>query len=243
MAADSVLPQMETRWEAAVAEACCLLLGAGLTLVLFLSVAGFGEKAAPAPEPEFVDLQAMSLPLEAPPPRPLETPPVSMPATPFSGLEVEAAESPVRIAVVPPDLTELMPAAAHAPAARIEAAQLYTEFKPRTGLDESFSRIFQEHEVDQRPTVLARPLPVIPSRLRGDADSVRLSVLILIDTKGRVGNARILGSSGNKEIDEILLEDIRQYWYFTPAIKQGRKVRCLAQQAVRVKWSSSPFDP
>lgn len=227
----------------ALAEGICLLLGAGATLALFLGVAHFAALDEPAPEADFADLRAMSLPMEAPPPRPTETPPVAVAATPFAGLEVGASDSSVRIAVVPPDLSQLLPVTTTAPAAKIEPAQLYTDFKPRADLEGDFSRIFQQHEVDQRPVVVSRPKPYIPPVVRGNAKTLRISVLILIDTRGAVGNVRVLEGSGNEHFDKILLYDISHSWIFSPAMKKGRKVRCLVQQNVRIVWEGgSPFD-
>jgi outer membrane biosynthesis protein TonB len=241
--AATLLPPAESPRAAALAEGLCLLLGAGFTLALFLSVAHFTGGEAPEPEADFADLRAISVPLETPPPRPVETPPVPVAATPFAGLEVAAADSPVRIAVVPPDLAALMPESTAAPAARIDSAQLYAEFKPKTELGGDLTRIFQEHEVDQRPTVLSRPQPYIPPAVRNKADTLRISVIILIDTRGSVGSLRVLEGSGNKYFDEIILRDMRERWIFTPAIKNGRKVRCLVQQKVRVVWTGgTPFD-
>lgn len=244
MATDTFNPMpAESLVANALAEGFCLLLGAGVTFGLFLGVAHFAGSDEPAPEADFADLRAMSMPMEAPPPRPVETPPVPVAASPFAGLEVGASESPVRIAVVPPDLSQLMPTTTTAPAAKIEPAQLYTEFKPRTEIGGDFSRIFQQHEVDQRPTVLSRPKPYIPPVVRGNADTLRISVLILIDTRGAVNSVRVLQGSGNEHFDAIILRDIREAWVFTPAMKKGRKVRCLVQQNVRVVWSGgSPFD-
>lgn len=244
MATDTFNPMpAESLVANALAEGACLLLGAGVTLTLFFGVAHFAALDEPAPETGFADLRAMSLPMEAPPPRPVETPPVAVAATPFAGLEVSATDSPVRIAVVPPDLSQLLPATTTAPAAKIEPAQLFTQFKPRTDIGGDFSRIFQQHEVDQRPTVLSRPKPYIPPVVRGNAETLRISVLLLIDTHGAVNSIRVLQPSGNEHFDAIILRDIREAWVFTPAMKNGHKVRCLVQQNVRVVWSGgSPFD-
>ena len=144
---------------------------------------------------------------------------------------------PRGIAVVPPDLSVLLPVNTTAPAAKINPAQLYTEFKPRTELGGDLSRIFQQYEVDQRPAVVSRPKPYIPPVVRMGADSLRISVLILVDTRGAVSNVRVLQGSGNKHFDAIILRDIREAWVFSPAMKKGRKVRCLVQQNVRVEWS------
>lgn len=239
----ATLPAPEGRAAGAVAEGLSLALGAGFTLALFLAIANFQATEAPEPAPDLAELHALAVPLEAPPPRPVETPPVAVAASPFAGLEIGASDSPVRIAVVPPDLTQLLPVNTSAPAARIEPAQLYTEFKPRTEIGGDFSRIFQQHEVDQRPTVVSRPKPFIPPVVRGNADTLRISVLILIDTRGAVVSTRVLQGSGNEHFDKIILHDIRHAWIFSPAMKKGHKVRCLVQQNVRVVWEGgSPFD-
>jgi hypothetical protein len=239
----ATLPTLESRGASVAAELACLVLGAGFTFGLFLSVAYFQAGEAPDPAPDIAELHAMSLPLETPPPRPVETEPVQVATTPFAGLEIGASDSPVRIAVVPPDLAALLPVSTSAPSARIEPAQLYSEFKPKTDIGADFSRIFQQHEVDQRPAVVSRPKPYVPPVVRGNAESLRISVLILIDTRGAVSSLRVLQGSGNKHFDEIILHDIRHSWIFSPAMKRGHKVRCLVQQNVRVVWQGgSPFD-
>ncbi len=242
MSAGAVILPDERPLAGFLAEATCLILGGAFTLALFVGVALFQAVEAPEPEADIADLRAMSLPMDTPPPRPVETAPAETAATPFAGLEIGASESPVRIAVVPPDLSQLMPVTTTAPAAKIEPARLHTEFKPKTEIAGDFSRIFQQHEVDQRPTVLSRPNPHVPSQVRGNAESLRISVLILIDTNGSVGSIRVLQASGNRHFDEIILRDVRESWVFTPAVKKGRKVRCLVQQNVRVVWrGGNPF--
>jgi len=238
MADTATLPPLESARANALAEALSLALGAGVTLALFLGVAHFAGTEEPAPEADIADMRAMSIPLETPPPRPVETPPVPVNASPFAGLDIAAAaDSPVRIAVVPPDLSALMPVNTTAPAAKIDPAQLYTEFKPRTEIGGDFARIFQQYEVDQRPAVVSRPKPYVPAVVRNGAESLRISVLILVDTRGAVSNVRVLQGSGNEHFDAIILRDIREAWVFSPAMKKGRKVRCLVQQNVRVEWS------
>ena len=237
MADTATLPPLESARANAVAEALSIALGAGVTLALFLVVAHFGGVEEKTEEAEIVDMRAMSIPLEAPPPRPVETQQAVADASPFAGLDIAATDSPVRIAVVPPDLSALLPVNTTAPAAKIDPARLYTEFKPRTEIGGDFSRIFQQSEVDQRPAVVSRPKPYVPPVVRMGADSLRISVLILVDTRGAVSNVRVLQGSGNKHFDAIILRDIREAWVFSPAMKKGRKVRCLVQQNVRVEWS------
>ena len=238
-----ILNPLESRTTSAVSEVLSLALGAGFTLVLFLAVALFQATETPAPDPDITELHAMAMPLDTPPPRPVETEPVAVAAVPFAGLEIAASDSPVRIAVVPTDLSQLLPISTTAPAAKIEPARLYTEFKPKTEIGGDFSRIFQQHEVDQRPQVVSRPKPYIPPVVRGTAESLRISVLLLIDTRGAVASLRVLQGSGNKYFDDIIIHDIRNLWIFSPAMKRGHKVRCLVQQNVRVVWEGGfPFD-
>ncbi|MES1168976.1 MAG: TonB family protein, partial [Oleiharenicola lentus] len=78
---------------------------------------------------------------------------------------------------------------------------------------------------------------------RGSAKMLRIVTFVLINADGSVANVRVLESSGNKYFDEIIIRDLREVWVFSPAVKKGRKVRCLVQQNVRVEWSnSSPFE-
>ena len=140
-------------------------------------------------------------------------------------------------------LEALSDAGPAAPAARIEPARLYYEFKPHTEISADFSRVYQVDQVDQRPLAISRPKPSIPPVVRGTAESLRVLVFVLIDTRGAVSNVRILDSSGNKYFDDIIVRDIKESWVFSPAVKAGKKVRCLVQQNVRVNWASaSPFE-
>jgi len=49
-------------------------------------------------------------------------------------------------------------------------------------------------------------------------------------------------SSDKPRFDELMSKKLQE-WKFFPAIKDGRKVRCLAEQTITVRWSSgSPFE-
>lgn len=237
------IPGIEQDAGGLLEEALSLTVGAVFTLGLFLAIAHFEDTEPAAIPADIEDLRAMSVPLEAPPPRPVETMPATEAAAPFAGLEIAASDSPVKIAVVPPDLRDLVPASTAAPAATIQPARLYTEFKPQTDISGDLQRIFQQHEVDKKPTVLSRPSPRIPSVVRGRAETLRVSLLVLVDAKGGVSNIRILQSSGNPQFDAIIISDVRHAWVFSPAVRKGRHVRCLVQQTVRVNWiADSPFE-
>lgn len=244
MVTPAAVPSYDTGPGQAAGEALSALLGAGFTLGLFLAIAHFEGEGPAVMEPDILELRSVAMPLETPPPRPAEPLPVFAAASPLAGLEIAASDSEVKIAVVPPDLDQFMPAPVAAPAAAIQPAQLYTEFRPRMEISGDFSRVFQQHEVDQRPAVVARPTPFIPPAVRGNAETLRVTVLIVVDPRGAVGSVRILNSSGNEQFDAIIVRDIREAWVFSPAVRRGRKVSCLLQQSVRVNWDGrrSPFE-
>lgn len=219
------------------------LLGLGFTFLLFFAIARFEDTSSVSPTAEIEDLRAMSIPLDAPPARPVEVQQASAPPAPLSGIEIAAADSPVKITVMAPDLMALMPDVQIAPSATIQQENLYSSLKPQidSGMGD-FDRVFQQYEVDEKPTVLARPNPHVPKFVRGKASTLRISMLIVVDTKGGVDSVRVLESSGNPEFDAILLRDVSESWVFKPASKKGRKVKCLLQQTVRVTWEAgSPF--
>lgn len=70
-----------------------------------------------------------------------------------------------------------------------------------------------------------------------------MTLVLIIDTAGAVQSIRVLKSSGNLKFDNIVLECVRDEWEFSPAVRKGKKVRCMVQQLVWYKWtdSGSPF--
>ena len=148
----------------------------------------------------------------------------------------------MKIAVVPPDLDSLIPATQVAPAAAIEPLQAYADLKPSVDPSGIFERVYQQSEVDRIPTVLFRPDPSIPHSVQNGAQQLRVSVLFVVGTNGLATSVRVLKSSGSAEFDAIIAQSIRDDWSFTPAVKNKKKVRCMVQEAVTVKWSAgSPF--
>lgn len=225
-------------------EALSLVAGAGFTLLLFLGLAKFEDSGAVAAPLQIEDLRAVAVPLEPPPPPEVtEVVEPTEPTTGLAGLEIGASDSPVRIAVVPPDLAALFPPVESAPPAQIQVGRLYPDLKPRVEVDADFRRVFQQSEVDRIPTVLYRATPKIPRRVRQNAQLLRVTLLLVVDQNGTVSNVRILKASGNPQFDEIVSACVKDEWAFTPAIKAGKKVRCLLQQAVAVKWErGTPFE-
>ena len=220
------------------------VIGLGFTFALFAGIAYFERSDAESAPEQIEDLRQMSIPLDAPPPKVTEVAAATAPPAPLAGIELAPSESPVKINVVATDFAALVDETTVAPSAVIRQEPLYTNLRPQidTGTGD-FERVFQQYEVDQKPSVLARPNPYIPSVVRGKATTLRASFLIIVNAKGGVDSIRMLSSSGNSGFDKIVTNDIREAWVFQPASKKGRKVRCLLQQAVRVSWTAgSPFE-
>ena len=228
---------------AAREEAVGLLLGTGFTLALFLGMARFENFSAAEPVAVIEDMRMAALPLEPPPPTPRIEEPVPVAALPFAGLEVGATDSPVAIAVVPPDLEALVPAMTNPPGARIQFDVLQTELKPRMELEADNRHIYQDTEVDQKPRAVVRTVPPIPPDVRGDAPTLRVGLVLLIGQNGKPESVRVMESSGNPRFDALVANTMRDEWLFSPAIRRGRKVRVMAQQAFRINFTNgaSPF--
>jgi len=64
----------------------------------------------------------------------------------------------------------------------------------------------------------------------------------VVDAKGAPSNIRVLHSSGNEKFDALVVKCVQDEWEFSPAVKKGRKVKCLVQRSVTIRWDSSPFD-
>ena len=65
--------------------------------------------------------------------------------------------------------------------------------------------------------------------------------MVIIGTNGEVGKVRLTQSSGKPEFDNLMIEAIKD-WVFSPAIKGGKKVRCLIEQKISVQWKTDdPF--
>lgn len=230
---DAAMPRLTTSAGAGTLAqtALSLLMGAGFTLCLFLGMAHYGNLIPESPPPEIEDLRAVAIPFQPPPPP--QVTPAEAPAAPdisnVTGFDLAPSDSPVKIAVSPPNLDSLSSANPLAPPALIQIGQLIGEFKPRTDLAADSQHVYQENEVDRIPSVLYREPPVIPSRFTRGGRSLHMTLLLIIDANGAVGDTKVVRSSGEPEVDDIVTENIKT-WGFSPAIKRGKKVRCLLQQ-------------
>jgi TonB family protein len=220
-----------------------LLLGAGFTLLLFLGLAQIKSTAPEAPPVDLLDLPSVALPMEVPPPLPELAPPESAaPVTEMAAFESGDTSSPVKITVAPPEISALLPVHASAPSLKVINRVLPADLKPRMDVAPDFQRIYQQSEVDQRPKVISESNPFIPPVVRRNATRLRVVLLFVIDTTGSVASVRIVESSGNAPFDQIVADCIKDKWMFSPAIKKGKRVKCMVQRAIIVNWKLSPFE-
>jgi TonB family protein len=219
-------------------EVISLFAGGAFTFAIFFAMAHLESVEPASPPAEMLDLREMSVPFDAPPPKPLEVAePTEAVTLPLTGIEIGASESPVKIAVVSPDLASLFPEAQLAPPAMMRIGRLDTGLKPRMDVSTDIQHVYQTSEVDQIPTVLDREDPRVPPHIRNGAKLLRVTVIVLIDMNGAPKSVRLLKSSGNSGFDGIAIESIKQTWVFSPAMKNRKRVNCLIQQTVSVRWA------
>ena len=245
MSAVITIADVRSPREAVREEAVAIAAGLAFTLALFLAMARFEHFGRSEPREEIEDVHLVSLPLEPLPPLPQVVQPAEVPEVlPLAGIEAGASDSPVSIAVVPPDLEHLFPTTSELPKAKIEVNALYTDFKPKVNVDTDVHRVFQEFEVDQKPHAVVRAVPTVPPEIVHGATALRVVLLLQINQEGRAEATRVMMTSGSAKFDEIVARTVQEEWRFSPAIRHGKKVKVLAQQAFRISFSngSSPFN-
>jgi TonB family protein len=242
MAHSESVPHPGIRADSLADEGFCLLLGAGFTFCLFLGVAHFEMVRSVSKPSEIEDLRTVSGVPEPPPPKVEDRVDAHEVDVPLTGIEIGASDSPVKLAVVPPDLEQLVPPADLPPRATIQFGQLLTDLKPKANISGDYQHIYQQSEVDQVPLAVVKTIARVSSRVRDNVDSLRVTLLLVIDPEGAVQSIRVMRPSGNAQFDSIVLQCVRDEWEFTPAIRKGKKVRCMVQQLVWYKWTNgSPF--
>jgi len=223
-------------------EALYVVAGAAFTFALFAAMAHFEGADRRAPAPEIEDLRSAPALYEPPPPAVQEQPQPDQNALPLTGLEIGASDSPVRVAVVPPDLARIIPATEIPPRVDVRLDQLYTDLKPGGSISGNFERIYKPSEVDKPPVAIIKTVAHVSRQARDNADELRATLELVVDAKGNIANIRVLKSSGVEEFDTIVLHSVKVDWVFSPAIKSGKNVKCLVDQLIWYKWSEgSPF--
>jgi TonB family protein len=224
-------------------EAVSILLGAVWTLGLFVGLAWF-ERAQPADlKPDVEDIHMASVPPDPPPPKPQEQVLDPQVTAPITGIEIAHTDNQVKIAVVPPDLDKLIPPSELPPRATIQFSQLLTDLKPKAGADFDYQHIFQQNEVDQAPRAIVKTIARVTKNMRGESSELRATLLLIVETDGQVSSIKVIRSSSNKQFDKAVMECVRDEWEFSPAVRKGKKVRCMVQQLIWYKWldEGDPF--
>jgi len=229
-------PSKAAAW--AAEEAAGLLFGAGLTFLLFLGMAHFENVRTSQPPAEIEELRVVTAINEPPPPKVEEhTQPPDV-TTPLTGIDIAASDSTVKLAVVPPDIAKIMPQSDLPPRATIQFNQLLTDLRPRSGELAESRHIYQQNEVDQKPVAIVKTIARVSNYTRDNAQELRVTLLLVIDTEGGIESIKLMRASGNKEFDKIVTECVKEEWVFSPAVRHGKKVRCMVQQLVWYKWTS-----
>jgi TonB family protein len=212
-----------------------LLLGLAFTVLLFGGIAYFERTAPAAPPVEFSDLGVAVLPLEPPPVPAMESAAVAVEPT-GPGFELAPSESPVKLAVVPPPLeTVLAEDLSKMPAASFTLG-LPADFRPKAIARGDPQHVFQRMEVDMPASLLVRTVPTVSRRIMDGNSALHLTFFWIVEIDGTVSNASVASSSGNEQLDALMLDMIRNS-VFSPAMKGGRKVRMMTQQRIDIRWS------
>lgn len=189
-----------------------------------------------APAADVYVVRQVVLPFDAPPPPQVSEPLSVVPFASPIQLEIAAAASPVHIQVaeIPLLAADLPPPVARPTvAARFDLANAAVRPMQDDSVMES-RRVFDRRDVDQRPMVVHRVQPAISYVKVRNMGSPSTTMLLLVDTDGRVEEVRLLASSRDADFDQVMLATVRE-WRFSPAIRKGRKVRCWVQQAITVR--------
>lgn len=217
-------------------EVSSFLVGTSITFALFLSMAhSAGEADQPYAAP-IEDLRAIVVPPEPPPPAPEVAPTENVMPMEFTGLEVSASESPVKIEVNPLEFDQIVTMVA--PRANIIVNQVYHDFKPGLDYSNDPQRVYQKADLDVKVTAHNREWYPIPRWVRQRATVMQATVLFVVERNGSASNVRIVKTSGNKDFDEIVVRSLTELWTFTPGMRRGKTVRSITQQVFIIKWES-----
>jgi protein TonB len=117
-------------------------------------------------------------------------------------------------ALPPPEIVIDLPAERGNAISREIAAPVALRAAPRAPVLEPIS-------LDREHSVIAPAYPAVSKRL-GEQGRVVVNVYVLAD--GRVGDVRVLKSSGYERLDAAALVHVRRNWRFTPARADGEAV-------------------
>jgi periplasmic protein TonB len=111
----------------------------------------------------------------------------------------------------------------------VEPDRIVTETGPGSG------PVITGAAVDPR-----RPLsqPPYPARLQREGVEGAVDVEVFVQPDGRIGDARIVRSSGYAEFDQVTLDEARRRWRMVPATADGRPITQWYRLRVKFKLTN-----
>jgi TonB family protein len=228
--------RLQSSWTAHV---WAVTAGLGATGVIAAGLAYFSRTPESLPEEEDEEIRSVEIPEPPPPPPP--TP--SREGTPLPPAPLIFEEAPstssIRIAPTPVPIAPLITDVR--PSFSLQFDFSPGQFRPEGGdWEADVSHVFQRSEVDQQVVAIFKKAPNIPTPLLKEVKNTRVRVLMVVNTDGTAENVRLIKGS-HPEFDRLVVEALAE-WRFRPAMRKGKKVRCLAEVPVYVKPPSvSPF--
>ncbi len=93
-------------------------------------------------------------------------------------------------------------------------------------------------EVDQPPIVLYKKHPNMSLSLIRSTNTKRITLMYIVNVKGRVEDVRLLGGTESLKFDKVIMGALKE-WRYRPARKDGKKVRCWVRQSLVAKRTKS----
>jgi len=225
----------ETTWHTL---AFGIAMGIGFTGLLVVALMWFSQPPVVEVEEEIDEIRAVDIP--EPPPPPPQTMSVGTPLPPAPMIfEESPSTSTVRIAPTPIPIAPLLTVTR--PSLSLQFNFNPGDFRPGGGeYEPDVNHIFQRSDVDQQVVAVFKKVPRVPTALLKEIKNPRVTVLFVVNVDGTVENVRLLRGQ-HPEFDRLIIEAISE-WRFRPAMRKGKKVRCMTELPVYVKApSANPF--
>lgn len=231
----SPLRRHEANW---LTHGIGIATGIGFTGGIVLLLTWFSQPPVMPVEEEIQEIRAVDIP--EPPPPPPQTMSVGTPLPPAPMIfEESPSTSSVRIAPTPIPIAPLLTVTR--PSLSLQFDFNPGDFRPGGGdYEPDVNHVFQRSDVDQQVVAVFKKAPRLSTNLLKEIKNPRVTVLFVVNTDGTVENVRLLRGQ-HPEFDRLIIEAISE-WRFRPAMRKGKKVRCMTELPVYVKPpASNPF--
>lgn len=201
--------------------------GVLVSLLILIGIARAQKTSISAPPVPIEELRALAV---DPPPPPPPTAAQELPAPPsMIELEPQPEAEGIKIAAV------VRPQVLPVPTAMPQSFDLdMSAYRPRgESAEQQANRVYQPSEVDQRPVVLYRKVPQVTQAMLDRVKNPRVTLLFVVNVDGEVEKIHVLHTP-NEEFAKAMTDAVRE-WRFRPAMKGGRKVRCMIQLPIFVR--------